>query len=70
MFYAYCSAPGCKHIVAFGPDPIEKLNPRFFPAPKFCEKCGAPMISKCPSCGTYRESLSASHCPDCGKAYK
>lgn len=70
MPYAYCSAPGCNNIELYGADPINKFRPEFTPMPKFCKKCGAPMIGKCPTCGAYRDEFSAKYCPSCGKAYK
>ena len=47
---------------------------------KFCERCGAPTITKCPYCsaiirGNYHSGPNTasftrpSFCPDCGKAY-
>jgi hypothetical protein len=62
MPYAYCSSEKCSHNEYFAKD--EKG------APKFCGKCGSPMISGCPTCKHPREAMDYSFCPECGKPYK
>ena len=72
MHYAYCSAPNCAHSQLYGTS--KSTNSRFpsrtVEMQKFCTECGAPMIGKCPSCGSYRESMEYKCCPNCGKPYK
>ena len=67
--YAYCSNPDCKHNQLYGTSKSVHYQ-QTIPMDKFCIMCGAPMIGKCPSCGSYRESMEAKFCPNCGKPYK
>lgn len=69
MHYAYCSAPNCKHFQLYGESRSMKQH-KNVAMQKFCTVCGAEMVGKCPSCGSYRESMEYKHCPNCGKPYK
>lgn len=72
MYYAYCSSPDCKHFQLYGTRRSSTLRQASDTVnmQKYCTVCGQPMIGKCPSCGSFRESMEYKCCPDCGKPYK
>lgn len=62
MAYAFCSSKDCDNKVVY--------NSNSGMAPKFCGKCGSPMISSCPSCGAKINESFHKFCENCGKPYK